>query len=300
MTVTAAADVTLGKLQKRLAEVGQWLPVDCIDPRQTLGELVERQPTGPLRLGFGAWRDLLLGCQFINGSGELITAGGRVVKNVAGYDLTKFMVGSFGVFGKLLTITTRTYSRPEFALSAFFEPDVKRLNQMLPTPLRPQWAMLDRQQLICGYLGDERTISYIESRLAEWQPTRIDPRWHIPGDQTFTLIFNRGRDVPRFAASVPPAKVMEFVDALDVQTWRADPAFGAVVGYPVEESARGKISEAARSAGGSVTFFNADGSVAQIGVAVGPAAVLKRLKAAFDPRGLMNPLPNIVEWPRSA
>jgi glycolate oxidase FAD binding subunit len=300
MTVTAAADVTLEELQRRLAAVGQWLPVDCIDPRQTLGELVERQPTGPLRLGYGAWRDLLLGCQFLNGNDELITAGGRVVKNVAGYDLTKFMAGSFGVFGKLLTITARTYRRPEFALSAFFEPDVKRLNQLIPSGCRPQWSMLDRQQLICGYLGDERTISYIESRLAEWRPTRVEPRWQISEDQTFTLIFDRGRDVPRFVASVPPAKVMEFANAAAVQSWHADPAFGLVVGYPLEEAARAKIIEAARKVGGSVTFFNADGAAAQIGAPAGPAAMLKKLKAAFDPHGRLNPLPDILEWSRSA
>ena len=66
---------------------------------------LEMNSTGPLRLGFGAWRDLLLGAQFYNGRGELITAGGRTVKNVAGYDLTKFMVGQRGVFGRLLTLT---------------------------------------------------------------------------------------------------------------------------------------------------------------------------------------------------
>ena len=60
---------------------------------KALGRLVEHNSSGPLRLGYGAWRDLLLGCQFHNGRGELITAGGRTVKNVAGYDLTKFMVG---------------------------------------------------------------------------------------------------------------------------------------------------------------------------------------------------------------
>ena len=76
----------------------------------------EQNSTGPLRLGYGAWRDLLLGVQFTNGRGELITAGGRTVKNVAGYDLTKFMVGSHGVFGRLVTITTRTYRRPDRAL----------------------------------------------------------------------------------------------------------------------------------------------------------------------------------------
>jgi len=107
MTATFSADVTLAEAQRRLAEVGQWLAVDG-DASWTLGRLVEMNSTGPLRLGYGAWRYLLLGCQFLNGRGELITAGGRTVKNVAGYDLTKFMVGQGWLFGRIVTITTRT------------------------------------------------------------------------------------------------------------------------------------------------------------------------------------------------
>src|SRR3954467_1530720 len=70
MTATFAADVTLAAAQARLAELGQWLPVDG-DPARPLGHLVETNSTGPLRLGYGAWRDLLLGCQYTNGRGEL-------------------------------------------------------------------------------------------------------------------------------------------------------------------------------------------------------------------------------------
>src|SRR6476646_4802574 len=115
MTATFSAALTLSDVQRRLAEVGQWLPIDG-DHAATLRELVEQNSTGPLRLGYGAWRDLLLGVQFQNGRGELITAGGRVVKNVAGYDLTKFIVGSAGVFGRIITVTTRTWLRPAGAL----------------------------------------------------------------------------------------------------------------------------------------------------------------------------------------
>src|SRR6476469_9014988 len=139
MTATFSAEMTLAEAQRRLGEVGQWLPVDGW-PGATLGRLVEVNSTGPLRLGFGAWRDLLLGVQFLNGRGELITAGGRTVKNVAGYDLTKFMVGQGGVFGRILTITTRTYLRPTGALLARFAPDVWQINRLLPRPYRPQWA----------------------------------------------------------------------------------------------------------------------------------------------------------------
>src|SRR6478609_9638287 len=109
------------------------------DMSATFGGLLERNSSGPLRLGYGAWRDLLLGVQFTNGRGELITAGGRTVKNVAGYDLTKFMVGQRGVFGRLVSVTTRTYVRPAGAIVATFPPTADVLAALLPTPLRPQW-----------------------------------------------------------------------------------------------------------------------------------------------------------------
>src|SRR5512146_1415712 len=95
MTATISAEMTLAAAQETLAEHSQWLPVDG-EPSRTVGQLVERNSTGPLRLGYGAWRDLMLGVQFTNGRGELVTAGGRTVKNVAGYDLSKFMVGQRG------------------------------------------------------------------------------------------------------------------------------------------------------------------------------------------------------------
>ena len=120
MTATIAADVTLRQLQETLAARPANGCRSTATSEATVGQLVEINSTGPLRLGYGAWRDLLLGAQFTNGRGELITAGGRTVKNVAGYDLTKFMVGQRGVFGKLVTITTRMYKQPAGAIVATF------------------------------------------------------------------------------------------------------------------------------------------------------------------------------------
>src|SRR5712671_3483388 len=70
MTATFSADLRLGEVQTGLAEISQWLPIDG-DPNATLATLIETNSTGPLRLGYGAWRDLLLGVQFTNGRGEL-------------------------------------------------------------------------------------------------------------------------------------------------------------------------------------------------------------------------------------
>src|SRR6266550_1331624 len=141
MTAVIAADVPLSLAQQNLAQHNQWLAIDG-PPDATIAQLVEMNSTGPLRLGYGAWRDVLLGAQFQNGRGELITAGGLTLKNVAGYDLTKFMIGQGQIFGKMVTVTTRTYAKPTAALLAKLPPEVKTVSEILTTPNRPQWAML--------------------------------------------------------------------------------------------------------------------------------------------------------------
>src|SRR4051812_6146953 len=73
MTATFSADLSLHQAQDLLLAASQWLPIDG-DPDATLGQLIESNSTGPLRLGYGAWRDLLLGVQFRNGRGDLISA----------------------------------------------------------------------------------------------------------------------------------------------------------------------------------------------------------------------------------
>jgi hypothetical protein len=170
MTATIAADVPLKNSQQRLAKFDQWIPIDG-DPNLPVGRLVEINSSGPLRLGFGAWRDLLLGCQFRIGTGELITAGGRTVKNVAGYDLTKFMVGQRGVFGQIVTITTRTYKQPAMALVADFAPSDRLIEQIISTPLRPRWAILSPQSLRCGWLDEQIAIEFFEQQLSSRNPT---------------------------------------------------------------------------------------------------------------------------------
>ena len=131
-----------------LGEIGQWLPVDG-DPDATLGSLIERNSTGPLRLGFGAWRDLLLGVQFTNGRGVSSSPPAAItVKNVAGYDLTKFIVGSFGVFGRLITFTARTYRKPDGAVLARFARPGEASTHSCRRRCRPQWAMLTREALL--------------------------------------------------------------------------------------------------------------------------------------------------------
>jgi glycolate oxidase FAD binding subunit len=285
MTATVAADVTLRRVQEIGAAQGQWLPVDG-DPERNVGELVEQNSTGPLRLGYGAWRDLLLGAQFRNGRDELITAGGRTVKNVAGYDLTKFMVGQRGVFGRLVTITTRLYKRPAGAILATFPPNARMIGRLLPSTARPQWTMLTSDALLCGYLADERTLEFYENTLAAEHKPRAIERRTLEQDIEHRRQLWQGD----FRVAVPPAKVHDFVAVAKPAKWAADPAFGVIVGSGGDDA---QVRGAAQALSGTATFTRRDGAPGPL-VDVPSAAqraLLERLKRAFDPDNRLAPLP---------
>ena len=290
MTATVSADLTLRQFQQKLAEHAQWLPVDG-DPDQSIGTLVASNSTGPLRLGYGAWRDLLLGVQFLNGRGELITAGGRTVKNVAGYDLTKFMVGQFGIFGRLVTITTRTYRRPIGALLARHGPDVRILSRLIPTALRPQWIVLVRDALLCGYLGDEPTLEFYRNSIAKLEPVELkDQSLQDDMDERTRLWSHDGTMV--FRASVPPARLAEFVAKLGDSNWAADAAFGIALGSLAGEKAVADLRDAAESVQGRVRFTRGlYGPPLEFSTNGAERRIIERLKQSFDPDNKLDPLP---------
>jgi len=114
LTVTVEAGVRFADLQERLAEAGQFLAIDPAYPEQaTLGGIVATADAGSLRQHYNSVRDMLLGISFVRADGQAVKAGGRVVKNVAGYDLMKLFTGSFGTLGIITQVTFRVYPLPE-------------------------------------------------------------------------------------------------------------------------------------------------------------------------------------------
>jgi len=114
LTVTVEAGIRFADLQAILAKANQFLAIDPAYPvTSTLGGIVATASTGSLRQRYGGVRDLLLGISFVRSDGELVKAGGRVVKNVAGYDLMKLLTGSFGTLGAIAQLTFRLYPLPE-------------------------------------------------------------------------------------------------------------------------------------------------------------------------------------------
>jgi glycolate oxidase FAD binding subunit len=150
LTITAEAGMKLGDLQNSLGREGLWLP---LDPRggaaATIGGILATNSAGPLRLRFGSARDMVLGVKVATTEGKVIKSGGRVVKNVAGYDLSKLFVGSQGTLGLIVEASFKLFPRPASRATWVLEPgtlgrarDLRA--RILNSPLEPlRMVLLD-------------------------------------------------------------------------------------------------------------------------------------------------------------
>jgi glycolate oxidase FAD binding subunit len=142
MTITVQAGITMARLQEMLAPENLRLPIDVPQSNQaTLGGILATNTSGSRRLGYGTLRDYLLGFSAVNDQGQEIKAGGRVVKNVAGYDLCKLFVGSLGTLGIITQATLKLRPLPEeqalVTLTGTNEQRETLLNQLLLSRTRP-------------------------------------------------------------------------------------------------------------------------------------------------------------------
>ena len=143
LTVSVEAGMPLTELQKMLAQRGQMLALDPpFSGEATIGGVVASNSSGPLRRAFGTSRDLIIGMTFATLDGRLIKTGGMVVKNVAGLDLAKIMIGSFGTLAAITSVNFRVHSLPEaFRTFLFQSPDlsevIRKRDEILKSVLQP-------------------------------------------------------------------------------------------------------------------------------------------------------------------
>lgn len=121
LTVTVEAGMRFSHLQAILAKENQFLALDpTYDSEATIGGIVASAAAGSLRHRYGGVRDMCLGISFVRADGQIVKAGGQVVKNVAGYDLMKLFTGSFGTLGIISQVTLRLYPLPEASKTVLF------------------------------------------------------------------------------------------------------------------------------------------------------------------------------------
>ncbi len=321
MTVVAESGITVGELNGAMASAGQRLPVDPCGPGMTtLGSLIGAAHSGPLRLSEGTSRDLLIGVRFVGHGGNLVHGGGRVVKNVAGYDLMKLMGGAFGTLGIVTEATFKVRPIPSdyclavvpYACAADAFAAARILNDSLPLSnldilspgLATRFDSTGQFLLLAGFSGNPPEIAYQAGRIRDLAGARGD----ILSARGALISYELLRDMDFHSAplaaqiAVPPAFLARALESCgNGIEFRAHAGSGVAQIIPNDEhgaeapaitvtrwraaarSTRGtlRLLAAAPAIRDSLEFFDTPNA--------GALALMRRLKAAFDPAGIFNP-----------
>ncbi len=311
LVVTARAGTPLAELEATLAEKGQCLPfepphyqINSADRVATVGGMVACALSGPARATAGGVRDYMLGVQILNGRAELLTFGGQVMKNVAGYDVSRLMAGSMGTLGVITEVSLKVLPVPPAEATLRFHLDeataLRKLNEWAgqPLPLNASSWVIDAGQPIL-YVRLRGAVAAVDAAIArllkEVPGERVDSPetstdWTAARDlglPWFNEGFARGDDlwrlsVPQTSAPLNVGNTM--IDWLGGQRWVWAPADDGA-------SAR-KLRATANAAGGSATLFVVAQADSKKSIAVFDPLkppldkIHQRLKAEFDPANI--------------
>jgi glycolate oxidase FAD binding subunit len=311
LVVTARAGTPLAELEAALAEQGQCLPFEpphfakAPSDAATVGGMVAAGLSGPARASVGAVRDYLLGVTLLNGRAELLTFGGQVMKNVAGYDVSRLMAGAWGTLGLLTEVSLKVLPVPPAEATLRFDgiPQAEALRQLhawggQPLPLNASCWVQDGDGGTL-YVRLRGAMAAVESACKTMGGTRMDNAavaadWVACREQTLPWFADRAARPGHalWRLSVPAtAPVLNLPGgATPLVEWH-----GALRWVQAPESDAEGLRAAASAVGGSASVFVASSA--------GPAsagghfdlnskaleAIHARLKHSFDPAGIFNP-----------
>jgi len=300
LVVTARAGTPLAELEAVLAGRGQCLPFEPphFGGAPTVGGMVAAGLTGPARASVGSVRDYVLGMTLLNGRGETLTFGGQVMKNVAGYDVSRLVTGSLGTLGLITEVSLKVLGIAPAEATLKFEmkqPEaLKRLNTWggQPLPLNAS-CWVDDAGLPTLFLRLRGAVAAVEAACKALGGERQDnaqvaPDWTLCRDQRLPWFEERGeRDLWRLsvAQTAPALDLPEqpLIEWHGGQRWvRAEPGDAA------------RLRDAAERAGGHATLFSpGPGRATSASGRFAPLAppldrIHRELKREFDPAGIFN------------
>jgi len=315
LTVTVQSGMKLSELQNDLVRHRQFAPFDAPFPaRATIGGTVAANINGPRRSSFGAVRDLVIGMKVALANGEQIKAGGKVVKNVAGYDMCKLFVGSLGTLGIITEVTVRVAPLAESSVTVLVSGSLANMSawikaiggsSLLPIalllvndPMTSTWRVAVRCE------GFAPTVARYRHDLAAMAQA-IDATTEVLVDQAHDHFWNGVGNFPLaservvFRITVPRAALTGFVKAIeDRATLVVADAAAATLWLAYEPNKPtaacfAQLQALASAHHGHAVLFAAPTRSRQ-GVEVwGPAPatfpLLREIKRQFDPQGLLNP-----------
>jgi FAD/FMN-containing dehydrogenase len=257
MTVTVEAGLMLAALQDALKAGKQWLPVDPPFPeRTTVGELLAKNLNGPRRFGYGTIREYLIGISVVLSDGRLVKSGGKVVKNVAGYDLLKLFVGDHGSLGVIVEATFKVLPLPAREEILRTQQTSHALVQQIgASPMTPAILDLCEDALVLAFAGVPEEVDWQIKQAAELATFE-------PADLAYYREFWSRSPLP-FKVSVLPSRLPQAFEQYQPKDFVAH-------------------------AGNGVLYYRGGKEPPK---ATTPLALARRLKDTFDPHHILPELP---------
>ena len=308
LVVTAGAGTPLAELEALLATQGQCLPFEPphYSPGGTVGGMVAAGLSGPARASAGAVRDFMLGVRFINGQGEHLTFGGQVMKNVAGYDVSRLMAGSMGTLGVITEVSLKVLPVAPAEATLRFDCSQAQALQWLhawggqPLPLNAScWLHEEGSDIGTLYLRLRGAVAAVQAACHTLgkqagatleEPDQVAADWMDCRNQQLPWFRARKSTQDLWRLSVPQtAPVLDLPESPLIE-WH-----GGQRWVRADAKHADQLRQAARETGGHATLFIAayahdTGTVARFDALKPPLdRIHRQLKAQFDPAGIFNP-----------
>jgi len=292
LVLTVRAGTPLEEVERTLAGERQMLPfepphfAEAASAGATIGGAVASGLSGPRRPYAGAVRDFVLGTRIVNGKGEALAFGGRVIKNVAGYDVSRLMAGALGTLGVITEVSFKVLPQPATQATLAFALDqaaaIEQANRWAGQPLPLSAAAWEDGTLRARISGAPPAVAAAKAKMGGEEDARGDDYWARLREQR--LEFFSGA-APLWRVSVPQTTAPLLPRHAQLVDW------GGGVRWIRGDADPLSIRTSAERAGGHATLFR--GGDKSIGVfhPLAPAIlkIHRRLKAAFDPAGILNP-----------
>jgi glycolate oxidase FAD binding subunit len=295
LIITARTGTLLADIEQTLAAQGQMLAFEPphFSDEATLGGAVACGLSGPRRLFTGSARDFVLGCKLINGKAEVVSFGGEVMKNVAGYDVSRLMAGAMGTLGVLLEVSLKVLPLPALELTTCFELNLSdafsKMTMLAAQSLPVSGLSYNGRILYVRLSGAEKAVKAAIGKIGG-DAAMADRRfWKYLNEQR--LDFFQG-DTNLWRIVVPPAAAELDLSGVWLYDWG-----GGQRWLKSEEPPRRVFSAAENAQGHAVLFKGKDRSGDVFQPLNGKLQELNRnIKQAFDPAGIFNPNRMYRDW----
>lgn len=288
LVISVRAGTTLRAVEATMAAEGQMLACEppCFGGTGTIGGCVAAGLSGPRRAYAGAVRDLLLGARIVNGKGEDLSFGGRVIKNVAGYDVTRLMAGAMGTLGVLLEVSFKALPLPAAQQTLRFEMDetqaIETMNRWAGQPLPLSATCYHAGILTVRLSGAQAAVRAAQAKLGGEQVAQAEDFWLALRDQSAPFFADAHT---LWRVSLPSTTMPLNTGLPQLIEWGGGLRWLAGV-----TDAAQLRQQTARLGGHAILFRSADKSAGAFHpLPPGLAKIHRGLKHAFDPHGILNP-----------